>query len=230
MPTSIYIGSLCFGAVFLMASLFMGGDSHSEGGDFHADADAGGDFHADADADMDADGGDFHADADADGDVDHSVDHPHENLWDHGKGGGGAGFGLAWLPLTSMRFWVFFLTFFGASGALLQGAGLAEPTLAAGLALGFGYLVGVSAVNMMRQARRMSSSTLVEHGELVGKIAKVVVPIEGGRAGKIVVQTRTGEEEFIALASAEDLAFSRKDQARIERFEGGRAVVAAVKA
>jgi membrane protein implicated in regulation of membrane protease activity len=219
----VYIGSLCFGAVFLMASLFLGGDSH---GDAHADGDIGHDMDGDVDAGADMQG-DLHADAD--GDADHGADHPHENLWDHSRGGHAeAGLGLAWFPIVSMRFWVFFLTFFGAAGALLQGLQGSEPQWTLGVSAVFGYVIGALAVNLTRQARRMSASTMITRDELVGKVATVVLPIVEGKAGKIRVQTRAGEEEFIAVAASSGDHFQRHEQARVARFDGARAVVSAI--
>ena len=98
---------LAVGAVMVLFSLFAGGESGADG---HADAGGGGD--ADAGADGHAGDADGHADA-------------------HGHADGAAGGGDFWLLFVSMRFWVFFLTFFGLTGLLLELAGASE--LLAGL-------------------------------------------------------------------------------------------------
>src|SRR5512140_1858956 len=92
----IYIAAFILGACLLCASMFLG----------HHDADAGADLNVDSDAD-----GDAHAEADAHADADHA---------DHG-----VTLSDFWLPFVSVRFWVFFLCFFGLTGSVFSLVGLA---------------------------------------------------------------------------------------------------------
>lgn len=233
MPLQLYIVSFCLGGVFLAASLLLGGGSGDADAEFDADVPAGNDaFDAGVDAEGALDGGDAAGDAAGEEFGGGQSEHLKEELWDHGRGTDGhgvAGMGLAWFPLTSMRFWVFFLSFFGLTGLALDGGGLLESTPAGAVSAVFGYLIGVGAVNVLRQARRGNVSSLVTADELIGKVATVTVPIDAGRAGKILVETRSGDEEYVAIAGKGMPALARNDRARIERFEGTRAVVSALK-
>ena len=92
-----YVGALVFGGVLLLSSVVLG--HHDADGDFDLDGDGGLDSDGDVDAEHEIT---VEKDIDLSGDI-----------------------GLFWV-LRSIRFWMFFLAFFGLTGVLFQGLGLIE--------------------------------------------------------------------------------------------------------
>src|SRR5579859_670314 len=69
--------------------------------------------------------------------------------------------GFGWAPVASIRFWVFVLTFGGAVGLALSYLEDNEA-LAAGGAIGVGWVSGVLAVGIIRRLSKTSTSSDVE--------------------------------------------------------------------
>lgn len=155
----VYIGSLVVGGILLGASLLLGHDSD-----------------ADADVDMDADAGLEVDGADVDG-PDHG-DLDHGDL-DHG------GFSEVWLPFMSLRFWVFFLAFFGATGTVLSLFALAGkwPTLVASLVMGL--LIGVSAAFVIQRLKRDVVGEVADEQHFKGQEGTVLLPLSAQKQGKV---------------------------------------------
>ena len=87
--------------------------------------------------DADVDGGDLDVDKDIDFDGDTDIDLDGD-------------IGIFWI-FRSLRFWTFFLAFFGLTGVLLDGLGLIGSELVTlGLAIGMGTLVGVGGAAAIR--------------------------------------------------------------------------------
>jgi hypothetical protein len=136
----VYVASLVVGGILLLASLFLGG-GHSDALDTDADLDADTDLDIDADADVDVDA-DVDADADADGHLDAD------------------GVGEVWIPFFSMRFWVFFLAFFGLTGTLLQLLEMSGGTMTLIISLAVGLTTGLGAAYTMRWLKKTEVGTL----------------------------------------------------------------------
>ncbi len=169
-----------------------------------ADGDA--DIEADADADVDAEGG-----------LDKEVS----------VGAHGALSGLLW-SFLSLRFWTFFFAFFGLTGLvldLLDLVGNPWATLAIALAMGGG--VGMAAVAIINALGADTTGKAVEAGDYVGKTARVIVPFEGARVGKVRVDVKGSSVDLLASAVEED-AFASKEEVLIVEVEGTRAKVARV--
>lgn len=121
---------------------------------------------------------------------------------DHGSGDGhghaddGAP-ALGWAPVTSLRFWVFLLAFGGAVGYALQRIGESE-TIAAGGAIGVGWVSGVLAVTIIRGLTKKSASSQIEATELVGTTGHLVLPVGPGKPGKVRVDVKGRAEDYIA--------------------------------
>ena len=143
-----YLVSLIVGGVLLGASILLGGK------DLDADADADVDLDVDADADADLD-----LDADADGEFDKDV------------GGHGDFSGFLFMFL-SLRFWTFFLAFFGLTGLVLDGLSLVSSEwLGFGLALGMGFGTGALAMRVIRMLGSATSGSAVRSTHYSGKTA-----------------------------------------------------------
>jgi len=123
---------------------------------------------------------------------------------DIGHGGGGAhdghvgsGPGLGWAPITSLRFWVFLLTFGGGVGLALTALGSSE-LLAAGAAAGVGWVSGAMAVAIIAGLTRRSVSSQIGAGELVGTTGTLVLPIGPDKPGNVLIEVKGRAEDFVA--------------------------------
>ncbi|HET9476019.1 MAG TPA: hypothetical protein VFP63_00880 [Dehalococcoidia bacterium] len=118
--------------------------------------------------------------------------------------GGGAGLGEQTLetgeagpsPL-SLRSLMAFMTAYGASGMITSSYGWS--TLASSL---FGIIPGVvmafAAYQVMRMLYAQQASSVVEIGELNGRMGMVDVAIPPAGVGKVTVSTHNGSSSFIA--------------------------------
>jgi hypothetical protein len=124
----------------------------------------------------------------------------------HGHHDGGAG-GWGWLPIASLRFWIFVMAFGGAAGLGLDALG--EPELVSGLgAGGTGWLSGVLAVGVIRRIARTSGTSQILGKELVGATGHLVLPVGPGKdkPGKVRVAFKGRNEDYIAHSVDDDAA------------------------
>lgn len=168
------------------------------------------DVEADAHVDAEVD-----ADADADGALDKDL----------GAHGDAAGFLYLFL---SLRFWIFFLAFFGLTGIVMDVLGLVSHELVGlALAIGMGLLVGTGATSVIRMLSRERSGEAVESKDYVGKTARVLVPFEGQRVGKVRVEIGGRSVDLLASAVEEDAEkYGGKEEVLIVEMDGSRARVA----
>jgi len=115
---------------------------------------------------------------------------------DHGDGGH-ADLGLAWAPLGSLRFWVFFFTFGGGAGYALSKLGSSSVIAGVGAGL-IGWLAGALAVTVIRSMTKHSASSELEGGELVGATGTLTLPVGPGQPGKVRVEIKGRAEDFVA--------------------------------
>lgn len=122
---------------------------------------------------------------------------------DHGDGdgdgdhAGGPELPLAWAPVTSLRFWVFFLAFGGGAGLALEALGSSAVVAALG-ALGLGWVTGALAIAVMNHLRKHSVSSELAIEELVGTTGTLLLPVAADRPGKVRVEIGGRAEDFIA--------------------------------
>ena len=194
--TLVFGVCLAVGAVTVLFSLFAGGESD---GDVHGGAEGGGD----ADAQGDVQG-------DAQGDAHHHVE---------AQAGGDF-----WLLFLSMRFWVFFLTFFGLTGLLLELAG-ASALAAALIAAPTGTALGVGAAWAFKRLREQTVTSQLVPDQLIGLEAKVLLPVSAGMAGKVRLQLGGQIVDRVALLEGrEELA--RGERALVIAVRGEKLLVA----
>jgi membrane protein implicated in regulation of membrane protease activity len=120
----------------------------------------------------------------------------------HGDGGhahdsAGGGLALGWAPVTSLRFWVFLLTFGGGAGLALTALG-SSTAVAAGGALGIGWASGAIAVACIRSLTRHSVSSDVRGADLVGETGTLVLPVGPGKPGKVRLDAKGRTEDYVA--------------------------------
>ncbi|HEX2687701.1 MAG TPA: hypothetical protein VHN14_13840 [Kofleriaceae bacterium] len=119
---------------------------------------------------------------------------------DHNGGGhahDGGDLGLGWAPVTSLRFWVFLLTFGGGAGLALEGLG-SSPPVAAGGALGMGWVSGVLAVAVIHSLTKHSVSSELGTADLVGATGVLVLPVGPGKPGKVRIDAKGRTEDYVA--------------------------------
>jgi hypothetical protein len=174
--------------------------------DLEHDVDHDHDLGHDAEHDHEVDAGHDHELAhDHDHDAGHDAGHAEEALLAHGHvAGAGAGAGgttdALWLPFFSMRFWTFFLAFFGLTGTVLSGLQLAGsiPTLMLALLVGGG--TGTTAAYAIRRLRGQTIGLVEGMQDFVGRDGVALLPVSRERPGKIRIQSAGRDIELLAYA------------------------------
>jgi membrane protein implicated in regulation of membrane protease activity len=190
-----YVFALVLGSVLLGASFLLGGK----------------------DMDGDHDVGD-HGDAHIDHDHDHGLDgHGHDGHDTHGDLGGFFG------VLASMRFWTFFAAFFGLTGIVLDGLDLAAPMLALGLAIAIGFLMGWTAVTLIRRLSADDTGVAATVDDYVGKSGEMLISAGPQRLGKIRIELKGTTVDV--LAESDEQTIARGEQALIVEMRGAKAAV-----
>ena len=202
MLLSVYMFSLALGGVLLGASILLGGKDGIEASSDAPDAELG-DIHV-------------HAEVESGGGVSKDI-----------EVGGGADF-LMW-SLTSVRFWTFFLAFFGLTGLVFDGFSLVpHEAISAVLAVGMGSAAGFGISYAMRVLSTDQTSRVAEAEDYVGKSARVLVAPKPGGVGKVRVDI--GGNLVDVLATTDEAGVSNQDQVMIIEMEGTTARVAKVMA
>ena len=200
---ALYLFCLIVGGGLLAFTLF---GSDADGGD-SLDSDHGADFE-------------LHADAEAVA-LDHAGSADHDGgLEPHG----------GWDPVRdflSIRSLFYFLAGFGATGLLLDVLTTASTPVALAWAIATGLIAAFFAGSIYGWLRRSESGAVSrEHDYLVGKPARVVLPVVAGRRGK--VRLLSGEREVVLLArlySGDDPDCARGSTVVIVEIEGDTALV-----
>ncbi|MCC7075798.1 MAG: hypothetical protein IT198_01605 [Acidimicrobiia bacterium] len=158
-------------------------------------------------------GGDLHGDAGHD--VGHDVGHDAE-------AGGPVSHILQFLRFSSL---VFFLAFFGTAG-LVFGLLDASPGVGLVAAVIVGLAVAVLNSAAYRFMRRGESSSELLDSDLVGRRAKVVVPVSGSRPGRVMVDVAGRPMRLPARPHpVGDRVFDVGADVLVVSFEGGTAFV-----
>lgn len=175
---TVYGICLFVGGILVFVTVFLGGDADA---DVDIDADVDVDVDADIDADVDADA-DVHGEADIKGDTDFSS-------------------GI-WLPIFSLRFWIFGTAFFGLTGVLLT---LLAPYLQlnselwiALLSSALGLSIGAASAYAFQWLKRSESNSMVRQKDYIGRTATVTLPVDATSKGKILLEFGNQQIDFIA--------------------------------
>ncbi|TVQ91907.1 MAG: hypothetical protein EA397_08385 [Deltaproteobacteria bacterium] len=147
-------------------------------------------------------GGVGDADADFDADADADVD---------GPGG--------WLPVGSLRFWTFLITGVGLSGTLLTlgGAPLIVTLI---VSIFIGVAAGWAAAMFFRYLLNEQVSAEIGLNHLVGREARVLLPVQPDRRGRILVSSAGGTVELTAT-TGDDRALERGEAVLIASIHDG---------
>jgi hypothetical protein len=120
----------------------------------------------------------------------------------HDAGGhDGDGHDSPFLLLASVRFWAFALFAFGLVGTLLRlfnFAGRLESAIIATLA---GLASGFVATIIVRRLQGEGASSVVQSGEVVGRMGRVIVPPSADARGKVRVAVRGTFIDYVASSN-----------------------------
>lgn len=212
---ALYVIALGIGGTMVAASLLLGGHDSDVDHDFGGDVDA--DLDADLDVDMDAD---VDVDLDHDLELDHDVDqalvvHGADHALAHADGVGAVDAVMAWLPFTSMRFWTFFLAFFGLTGSALVLANAIASQVTIGVIAGLvGYGSGLGVTATVRKLKSQKVDSSVSERDYIGSTATVLLGVAKGKTGKIRLQLK-GRTIDVLAETEEDQLFAPKQPVMI---------------
>lgn len=128
--------------------------------------------------------------------------------------------------LGSLRFWTFFVAFFGLTGITLDGLGLIDnPMITLALSVGMGFLTGAGTAGAIRALANDESGSGAHSGDYVGRMAKVIVPVRSGGIGKVRVEVKGQLVDVLATC---DEALATSEEALIIEMEGTRAKLARI--
>ncbi|MGB8702575.1 MAG: NfeD-like protein [Thermosynechococcaceae cyanobacterium] len=99
--------------------------------------------------------------------------------------------------LKSFKFWTFGLCFFGLTGLVLTPMGVAAPLVLV-LAIAMGLLLGGAIASILRLLYHRRVDSLVQTGDLVGRVGTVELPFDRHSKGKVKLQLKGVNIEFIA--------------------------------
>jgi membrane protein implicated in regulation of membrane protease activity len=197
----VYLFAFALGGLLLLASIFLG------------DKDGGHDTGHDTDADAGPASGPSNPGSLA-----------HDGAGDHG---GVAGVFTAFL---SLRFWMFFLAFFGLTGLVLDGLDIVPNSdLALVLAVAMGILTGEVTVHVFRRLAHSETSTAAGTHDYVGKSGRVLIGFGPGAVGKLRL-TLKGTTVDVLASTDEERPFVPGDDALVIQMNDTTAVVARVSA
>jgi membrane protein implicated in regulation of membrane protease activity len=128
----------------------------------------------------------------------HSTDHGGDAGHGNGDHAGTADAILSWLPVASLRFWIFFAAFFGLTGSALTMLGAPGPIPTAIAAALVGYASGLLISRSIRALQRSSSDSSVGEADLIGATAQVLVPMAAGRTGKVRLELKARAVDLLA--------------------------------
>jgi membrane protein implicated in regulation of membrane protease activity len=125
-----------------------------------------------------------------------------------------------WSVVASLRFWSFALFSFGAVGAALRVFGLAGVGATAAIASVAGVASGFFAVTVIRRMVQKTSSSHATAGDVLGKVGRVVVPVEAGARGKVRVLVKGSYVDYVAsaterLAEGEDVVVCEIEEGEV---------------
>jgi len=107
----------------------------------------------------------------------------------------------SWSLLVSVRFWSFGLLAFGFVGTALTLLQLTSPITTGVLATIMGVASGLATTVLLRWLRSSSPSSHATSADTVGRVGRVLVPIEKGVHGRIRVEIKGSAQDFVASAN-----------------------------
>lgn len=129
---------------------------------------------------------------------------------DDGAHTGPAPWWASTLPVLSIRFWTFLLTFGGLAGLLLTAATPLGAGTVAALAAGVGYAAGIGVTALVRVLEREQITSTLAPAACVGASGVVVLPLARGERGRVRVALENHVIDFDAETDEEALALAEQ--------------------
>ncbi|MBV6490218.1 MAG: hypothetical protein KJZ62_06475 [Fimbriimonadaceae bacterium] len=192
---ALYVALAATGGVLILLGVF--GAAHDHDTDFSGDTD----FHGDAD---------FHADSDFHGDASHDSHHGDSIL--------------PWMPFFSLRFWTYASAVMGVLGIALTLLGRVSPASVFAWSLSAGVFTGLAVSYGMRYLRSQEVDSSLQEKDILGREAKVLVPVRGALPGRVRCSVKGETIDFLALSEAGE-TYEEGEQVVIVGFEEGKVSV-----
>lgn len=130
------------------------------------------------------------------------------------------------VAFLSLRFWTFFLAFFGLTGVVLDGLGLvASSLLAAVLSAAMGVATGAAAVWVMRRVRGDETNSAAIAKDYVGRTGRVLVGLGPGKVGKVRLEVRGASVDLLCVP-IDGQTVEPKEEVIVVEMDGTHAKVA----
>jgi hypothetical protein len=163
----------------------------------------------------------------------HDAGGGHDGGADHlapaGKEGpsGGAESYLYWL--VSVRFWTFFVAFFGLTGLVFDGLGLVSSQMVTlVIALGMGTVAGSGAMLVLRTLTKEETNSAVQTSDYVGRTGRVLVGFAAGGVGKVRLEVKGSSIDLLAMPE-DDRTYAPNDEIIVVEMSGLHAKVSHVR-
>lgn len=164
-------------------------------------------------------------DTDAAGDADAGADSQAQHF-DHGVSDGHGTLAGLFTAFLSLRFWMFFLAFFGLTGLVLDGLDLVDsPAVALVAAIGMGLVTGQVTVAVFRRLAHSETSTAASAADYVGRTGRVLVAFGSGGLGKVRLVLK-GTTVDVLATTEDERPFALDDEALVIAMNDTTAVVA----
>ena len=129
---------------------------------------------------------------------------------------------LLQLPLFSLKFWTFGTCFFGLTGLVLNWLRPEmHPGQIAGIAGAMGIFCGSTMVSILRSLGQRHANSLARSSDLVGLSATVLLPFNCESRGKVRVNVKGANVEFMAFTD-ESKSFGKGDRVLIVGLKNNR--------
>ncbi|MCT7984298.1 NfeD family protein [Laspinema sp. A4] len=126
------------------------------------------------------------------------------------------------LPFFSLKFWTFGSCFFGLTGLVLNWLRPEmPPDQVAKLAAGMGIFCGTTMVWILRSLGQRPANSLTRSSDLVGLSAMVLLPFNCESKGKVRVNIKGANVEFMAFTD-EPRSFNKGDRVLIVGLKNNR--------
>ncbi len=126
------------------------------------------------------------------------------------------------LPLFSLKFWTFGSCFFGLTGLVLNWLRPEMPPgQMAGIAGAMGIFCGSTMVSILRSLGHRHANSLARSSDLVGLSATVLLPFNCESRGKVRVNVKGANVEFMAFTD-DSKSFGKGDRVLIVGLKNNR--------
>jgi len=127
--------------------------------------------------------------------------------------------------LVSLRFWTFFLAFFGLTGVVLTLFELAPAWVTGLAAAGMGSAAGVGASLAIRKLSGRESNSAAGAADYVGKTATVMVAVGPGQLGRVRL-TLKGSTVDVLASTDDEATYAVRDEVLVVEMDGTTARIA----